>query len=294
MRPTVYLNKELQNDNVYGEVKAVNTAELLGMPVAKKMAQTIISNGKAVHTGSPTYGLLTNKDFFGKMEHELIEQNINYKQRSFNLDDSRFYVDYILDDESKLITINGNTQAGVDDTIVPMIRLTNSYDGTLKKAGYLGFFRKVCNNGLHMTHTRIDFSIKATKGNMETFVPKIDDIVKRFLDNEMYTIKDKIDKMKVSFIDEKQIFNWIEELNKQDKVFRFDKSEENPAPSLNAEIVHDIVVRDALATGTEPNAWLLYSAFNELIHGKLQKNFTDQKELDVKVFNNINQMVGAL
>jgi hypothetical protein len=294
-RETVFLNKEFQNDNVYGDVIAVPTSDYFGgMPVAKKMSQTIISNGTVVHTGSPTYGLLPNKDFFGRMEHELIEQNINYKQRSFNLEESRFYVDYILDDESKIITINGNTQAGVDDTIVPMIRLTNSYDGTLKKAGYLGFFRKVCHNGMHMTHTQIEFSIKATKGNMQSFVPKIDDIVKRFLDNEMYSIKDKIDKMKVCFIDEKKIFDWIKDLNEQDKVFRFDKSDKNDAPSLNSELVHDIVIRDAIATGTEPNAWLVYSAFNELIHGKLQKNFTDQKALDTKVFNTINQMVGAL
>lgn len=293
MKQTIYLNKELQTDNVYGDVKIVPTAELLGMPVNKKLAQTIISNEKVVHTCSDSYGLLSNKDFFGKMEHELIEQNIGYKTRSFNHDDSRFYVDYILDDESKIITIK-DAQSGIDDTIVPMIRLTNSYDGTLKKAGYLGFFRKVCNNGMHMTHTQIEFSIKATKGNMNTFVPKIDDIVKRFLENEMYGIKDKIDTMKVHLIDEKQIFKWVEDLAKEEKVFRFDISDENPNPSLNSKLVHDIVIRDAVATNSEPNAWLVYSAFNEFIHGKLQKNFVDQKKLDTNVFNNVSRLVGAV
>lgn len=292
MKNTVYLNNESQNDNVYGDVAIVKTEELLGMPVSQKMAQTIISNGKGVHTCSPSYGLLPNKDFFGKMEHELIEQNIGYKTRSFNLDESRFYVDYILDDESKVITIK-DAKTGVDDTIVPMIRLTNSYDGTLKKAGYLGFFRKVCHNGMHMTHSQIEFSIKATKGNMGSFVPKIDDIVKRFLENEMYGIKDKIDIMKVHFIDEKQIFQWIDDLATQEKVFRFDISDDNKNPSLNSKLVHDIVIRDANATDTEPNAWLLYSAFNEVIHGKMKKPFTDQKMLDTKVFNNVSQLVGA-
>lgn len=292
MKNTIYLNKELQNDNVYGEVKAVKTTELLGMPVVNKMAQTIISNGKAVATCSNSYGLLENNSFFGKMEHELIDESINYKTRSFNHDDARFYVDYILDDESKVITVN-QAQTGIDDTIVPMIRLTNSYDGSMKTAGYLGFFRKVCNNGLHMAHTQIEFSVKHTKGNMDVFIPRIDELVKRFLDNELYSITDKIQKMKTHFIDEKQLYQWIEDLSKQEKLFIFEKSKENPAPSLNAEIVHDIVLRDAVATNVEPNAWLLYSAFNELVHGKMKKSFVDQKKADTAIFNNITELVGA-
>ena len=293
MKKTVYLNKEQQDDNLFAQVEAVKTADLLGMPTASKMAQTIISNGKAVTTCSDSYGLLKNIDFFGRMEHELIEEGIQYERRAFNLNDSRFYTDYVLKDDSKVITVLDSKNKGVDDTIVPMIRLTNSYDGSMKTAGYLGFFRKVCHNGMHMTQTQIEFSVKHTKGNMEVFIPRIGELVQRFLDNELYTIKDKIDAMKMHMIDEKQIFQWIEDLNAQDKVFRFDKSEKNNTPSLNSQLVHDIVIRDAIATNSEPNAWLVYSAFNEFIHGKLQKNFVDQRLLDTKVFNNVSQLVGA-
>lgn len=291
MEKSVYLNKTNQDDNVYGKVEIVKTADLLGMPTASKISQTVISNGKAVGTCSPSYGLLTNNDFFGKMEHELIEEGIGYNRRSFNKNDSKFYVDYVLNDDSKVIIVNDQKNSGVDDTIVPMIRLTNSYDGSLKTAGYLGFFRKVCENGLHMTHTQIEFSVKHTKGNMDVFIPKIDDLVKKFLDNEMFTIKDKIEKMKTHFIDEKQIYKWIEELSTQEKVFRFDKSDKNTDPSLNATLIHDIVIRDSLNTGVEPNAWLMYSAFNELIHGKLNKNFVVQKALDTNVFNRVSELV---
>ena len=290
---SAYLNKALQNDNVYGEVNLVPTTELLGMPVASKMAQTVISNGTAVHQCSDGYGLLKNNDFFGKMEHELIEESINYKTRSFNINDSRFYVDYILDDDSKTVLINNNSQKGIDDTIVPMIRLTNSYDGSTKTAGYLGFFRKVCNNGLHMAHTQIEFSIKHTKGNLDVFIPRIDELVQKFMNNEMYTITDKIQKLKTCFIGKDEIYDWIKDLTEHDRVFKFEKSEKNPEPSKNAEIVHNIVLRDALATNVDPNAWLVYSAYNELIHGKLQKSFKDQKSLDRYVFDRTVELVGV-
>lgn len=293
MQNQIYLNKEVQKDNVFNDVSLVDTQSIAQFEALKKVSKAVISNGKLVNFCSPTYSLLQNKDFFGKMEHELIEEGINYKVRSFNYDDARFCVDYILDDDSKVITVNDQKNKGIDDTIVPMIRLVNSYDGSAKTAGYLGFFRKVCNNGLHMATTQLEFRVKHTKNSMALFIPNIEDLVKRFLDNEVYSIKNKIEKMKTHFIGEKQIYEWIEQLSKEEKVFKFEKSDENPEPSLNATIIHDIVVRDANATGVEPNAWLVYSAFNELIHGKLNKRFTDQKELDTRVFNNVSNLVGA-
>lgn len=291
MKNTVYLNKENQDDNLFGDVQIVKTEDLLGYPTASKLAQTVISNGVAVSTCSPSYGLLKNVDFFGRMEHELIEESINFKRRAFNKNESQFFTDYILEDDSKIITVLDSKNKGVDDTIVPMIRLTNSYDGSMKTAGYLGFYRKVCMNGMHMTHTQIEFSVKHTKGNMEVFIPKIGELVKRFMDNEMFTITDKIEKMRTHFIGEDQLNKWIQDLATQEKVFKFEKSDKNEAPSLNAELVHNIILRDSIATNTEPNAWLVYSAFNELIHGKLNKNFVVQKDLDTRVFNNVAELV---
>lgn len=297
-KDSVYLNKETQNDNVYGNVELVNTSDMFGgRDVASKMVKTVISNDRVVSTCSASYGLLTNKDFFGKMEHELIEEGINYKTRSFNHNDSRYSVDYILDDDSKVIVVNDQKSAGVDDTLVPMIRLTNSYDGSAKTAGYLGFFRKVCHNGLHMATTQMEFKVKHTKGNMEVFIPKIGDLVQRFLDNEVYSINDKIKKMKAHLIEHDQIQEWIADLAEQDKIFkpiaisRAKETEGDEVVTKTAQLVEDILLRDTLATGVEPNAWLIYSAFNEVIHGKLQNVFEKQKQMDTRVFNSISEMV---
>ena len=227
MAERIFLNRENQNDNIFGSVEMVDTKDFFGgREIASKMDKVIISNNRVVHACSPSYGLLTNQDFFGKMEEELVLEGLQFKTRSFNHNDSRFSVDYILDDDSKIITVNDQRNNGIDDTIVPMIRLTNSYDGSLKTAGYLGFFRKICHNGMHMTTTQLEFKVKHTKGKMKLFIPNIEQLVQSFLSNEMFFIQDKIQKMKTHFIDEKQIESWIKELAKQDRVWA-DNSEEN-------------------------------------------------------------------
>ena len=313
MSERVYLNREIQNDNVFGSVEMFDTKDFFGgREIASKMDKVIISNNKVVNTCSSSYALLDNQDFFGRMEEELALEGLKYQTRSFNHNDSRFSVDYILNDESKLITVNDQKNNGIDDTIVPMIRLTNSYDGSLKTAGYLGFFRKICHNGMHMTTTQLEFKVKHTKGKMNLFIPNIEQLVQRFLSNEMFFIQDKIQKMKTHFIDEKQIESWIKELAKQDRVW-VDNSEENylmrlreaeesgedlskviPAKqSQNIEIVKNILIRDAETTGVEPNAWLLYSAFNEFIHSSTSQVFAKQKELDTRVFNSVAEIAGA-
>ena len=313
MAERVYLNREIQNDDVFGSVEMFDTKDFFGgREIASKMDKVIISNNKVVNTCSSSYALLDNQDFFGRMEEELALEGLKYQTRSFNHNDSRFSVDYILNDESKLITVNDQKNNGIDDTIVPMIRLTNSYDGSLKTAGYLGFFRKICHNGMHMTTTQLEFKVKHTKGKMNLFIPNIEQLVQRFLSNEMFFIQDKIQKMKTHFIDEKQIESWIKELAKQDRVW-VDNSEENylmrlreaeesgedlskviPAKqSQNIEIVKNILIRDAETTGVEPNAWLLYSAFNEFIHSSTSQVFAKQKELDTRVFNSVAEIAGA-
>ena len=313
MAERIFLNRENQNDNVFGSVEMVDTKDFFGgIEVASKMDKVIISNNRVVNACSSSYGLLTNQDFFGKMEEELELEGLQFKTRSFNHNDSRFSVDYILDDDSKIITVNDQKNNGIDDTIVPMIRLTNSYDGSLKTAGYLGFFRKICHNGLHMTTTQLEFKVKHTKGKMKLFIPNIEQLVQSFLSNEMFSIQDKIQKMQTHFIDEKHIENWIKELAKQERVW-IDNSEENylkrlqkaeqsgkdiskvsPAKdSPNIETVKSILIRDAETTGVEPNAWLLYSAFNEFIHSNTSQVFTNQKELDTRVFNSVAEIAGT-
>lgn len=311
MRNAIYLNRKNQNDNIYTDVKMEKTADYFGgKEVASKATNVILSNNKVVHFCSDTYGLLTNQEFFGKMERELIDEGIGYEMRSFNHNDSRFSVDFVLKDDSKVIVVNDQKNSGVDDTLVPMLRLTNSYDGSTKTAGHLGFFRKVCHNGLHMAETQLEFKVRHTKGNMELFIPNIEALVRRFLDNEFYSINEKIKRMKAHIIDENQIEQWIKDLAKQERVWvdngekryleRLDKATKEgkdlskvvgASESPNVGIVRDILLRDANNTGVEPNAWLVYSAFNEFIHSFEGRVFEKNKDVDTRVFNSVSELV---
>ena len=74
-------------------------------------------------------------------------------------------------------------------------------------------------------------------------------------------------------------------------LFKFEASEKNPEPSLNARIIMEGIEREADILGVKPNLWLGYNAFNELLHDKLKKTFEQQKNIDSKIFDTVLEMV---
>jgi hypothetical protein len=71
------------------------------------------------------------------------------------------------------------------------------------------------------------------------------------------------------------------------KLFKFEASEKNPAPSLNAKLIIEGVQKEARMLGTEANKWLVYNAMNELLHTKLKKTFEQQKNADTNIFETL-------
>jgi hypothetical protein len=67
-------------------------------------------------------------------------------------------------------------------------------------------------------------------------------------------------------------------------IFKYEASDKNPEPSANARFIFDVVERETRMLNTQPNQWIVYNAFNELIHGKLKKTFDQQRTLDEKLF----------
>lgn len=96
-----------------------------------------------------------------------------------------------------------------------MLRFKNSYDGSEKTSGHFGFYRKVCSNGLHVSQTEIEFSIKHSKNNTDLIMPRLHHLFDKFLDNEFYTIVRKFDKMKeIKIFDTKEFVRDILEKNR--------------------------------------------------------------------------------
>lgn len=277
-------NSKLQQDDVFVSNKLVNLADLTGMPSRKGLEQAVISEGKIVNVVSDAYGHLPNDKFFLQVEEKLINADVHYLTRSINRDNRSFVVDYILNDDSYHIDVKNRA-----DKIKPMLRFTNSYDGSCKTSGHFGFFREVCSNGLHVLHSDIGFSVKHKGDIVEIILPEISYIISRFMDNEYYTLKRKFEVLAETPI--KDISHFVKLTCDELKIFMFASSEKNPAPSLNARTVIDTINREAKLLGETPNLWLGYNAFNEVLHGKLKKTFEGQRKDDVKLFDHVMQMV---
>lgn len=277
---SIYLKKELQNDNVYVKSELVSLSKVTGLKTRKGLEQALISESEIVNIVSNQYGHLPNEKFFADVEVKLIDAGLNYKTRSINRDNRSFAVDYILDDENFVVKVKNDK-----DNIVPMLRFTNSYDGSCKTSGHFGFFREVCSNGLHVAESFVGFSVKH-KGNIaEVVLPEIGLLVEKFMSNEYYDLSRKFEVLAERPI--KDLEGFVKLTADKLKLFTYESSEKNPLPSLNARTVLDTIRREANLLDEKPNLWLGYNAFNELLHGKLKKTFENQKQLDNKIFNSI-------
>lgn len=283
MNQNLFLNKPLQDDNVFVNSELISLSQLTGKPTRKGLEKAIISEGTIVNVVSNSYGHLPNEKFFYEVESKLIDAEINYKTRSINRENRSFAVDYILEDESFHINIKNGL-----DKLTPMLRFVNSYDGSCKTSGHFGFFRQVCSNGLHVAHSNIGFSVKH-KGDVATVVlPEIKQLIAKFMDNEFYSLHRKFEVLAETPIQDLQEF--VKYTCDKLALFQYEASEKNPEPSLNARLVLDAINRESKLLAERPNLWLGYNAFNEVLHGKLKKTFEAQKQLDAKVFEHTLQM----
>lgn len=272
-----FLNKKLQNDDVFISNYIDDLSQITSMPCRRGLEKGIVCGGVLVNTVSKGYGYLPNENFFRQVEHKLHDEQIRYVTRSINRNNCSFAVDYILSDDRYQVTVKNGT-----DRIRPMLRFTNSYDGSCKTAGYFGFFREVCSNGLHVSESKIGFSVKHRGDMLNVVLPEISLLVEKFMENEFYSLKRKFE-----VLAERPISNlddFVKVTAENFKLFQFECSEKNPGPSLNARTVLETIERESQFLNTDPNLWIGYNAFNSILHGKLKKPFGAQKNLDAKIF----------
>jgi hypothetical protein len=269
-----------RQDNVLVDSKVVPMQDLTGISSRRGLENAIICENQIVNVVSNSYGHLPNEKFFLGVEEKLIDADIYYQQRSINRDNRSFVVDYILADDRYKIEVKGDK-----DILRPMLRFVNSYDGSCKTSGSFGFWRKVCDNGLHVAQTHIGFSVKHSGAIVDIVMPKLDEIVGQFMDNEFFTLKRKFE-----VLAERPVYNledYVKVTAKSLGLFKYEASDKNPEPSANARFIFDVVERETRQLNTQPNQWIVYNAFNELIHGKLKKTFDQQRTLDEKLFESV-------
>ncbi len=279
LNQSLYLKegKALQNDNVFVKSSVISLSQATGMATRKGLECAVVSENQIVNVVSDGYGHMPNEKFFYEVERKLIDADVQYLTRSINRENRSFAVDYILNDDRYIVKVKNGK-----DELRPMLRFVNSYDGSCKTSGSFGFFRKVCSNGLHVAQTVVGFSLKHRGSIVEIVMPEIKTLVNKFIENEFYQLSRKFEVLAEKPIHDVQ--GWVKATAEHFKLFQFESSEKNPAPSLNARTVIESIYRESGLLAESPNMWIGYNAFNELLHGKLKKTFTQQAEIDGRIF----------
>ena len=277
----------LRQDDVYPELQIIEGEEFTNKFGRTKTGwdKAIYSNNTLVNIVGRNYSVLSNQNYFGEIEKQLKEKDINTMIRAVNRDNRAFCVDHILaDDRYAVIVKNGK------DEIRPMMSYTTSYDGSTKTQGHFGFFRKVCGNGLHVATSEIGFSLKR-RGDLDYIViGEVEKLIEKFMDNEFYEIKKKFEVLAETPL--KDVSGYVKMVCDKTGIFQFEKSEENKEPSKMAETVIQLIKREAKQLDVEPNAWLGYNGFNSVIHD-MKKTFNAQFGWDSKLFDYNMELVGA-
>lgn len=276
---------KLAQGNLFVNPRLESLSKLTGYDTDDRIDSAMIitdpvtGKDKMINVVSQKYGHLPNEKFVPLIEERLESAGITFMRQSINRNNEAFAIDYILDDENMHINIKNGK-----DVIKPMIRVLNSYNGSSKTEGHFGFFRQVCTNGLHTASTKYNFAIRH-RGNMEEIViPKIEELIVAFMDNEYYSLHKKFEVLAEKPITDVEGF--VKYTLGATGLLKYGKSEKNPDdPSIGAQFIIDVINNEAKELGTKPNLWLGYNAFNEYIHTQNQQVFMLQERADHKLFN---------
>jgi len=282
--------KRTITDNVYPTVAKMKLSDISDYPGNSKCSHVIISNGVVVNSVSGTYGLLKNEDFFKVVEDKLKEEHINFEAKYKAINNSHFAVDYILDGEVEIKGNNARVAGG--DKIQPKIRLINSYDGSSPTLGFLGFYRKVCENGLHALKYEVDFRFKHREGNLKKAMPSLHQMIEKYKETEGIKLISRFEVLAEQQVKTTDLEAVVKNIADSTKLFKFEKSDENISPSKNAQFVLDKIAFEADHFKTVPNKWLVYNAFNEWLNNdernsKLENHRVD---LDAKLFATVESL----
>lgn len=134
-------NTNQKLEQLYAPVSKVELKTILpGKSFPRASDHAILDkDGNILSFCSSSYNLRDNSTLYKPVEDLLDNSKIPFQRQIKIMDGTKFYVDYIIRERVKSLTVND---------ILPKFSIWNSYDGTLKTTMKFGFFRVVCSNGL--------------------------------------------------------------------------------------------------------------------------------------------------
>lgn len=217
-----------------------------------------------VNACSKNYQIIRNEDIFKPLKEHL-DSNFAIEERIIHRGYSKFYVDYVIKDKSFAVIPK--------DSVLPKIRVMNSYDGSLKFSFNFGFHRLVCSNGLSVPIQGLSsktIKIMHTPGAIGRW-DKIVELAKEFLDESKNLIQGYKDMAAIKLTFD-QALEKIEYIVKHTK-----------APSKQKE---QMVARleEERKMGLPLSNWLVYNAVNyQLNHGEAKMMPHKVEKLDNQI-----------
>lgn len=165
--------REKEKD-LYKPIEKIKLSELLPnhtFPPGNEYA--IADNrGNILNFCSEVYSPRPNVEIFPQIEKELTSAGLEFKKKIHIIGNSKFYVDYIIMERMKTLSIND---------VFPRMQIMNSYDGCCKFRREFGFYKLLCSNGLSRPTEKVSsVSFKHTKNNDDE-IKKTIEVTKGFI-----------------------------------------------------------------------------------------------------------------
>jgi hypothetical protein len=257
------------------DVKLVNTEEAFGMKANNDVSKAVIANikgeNKILNVCSEKYCLVPNNEIFLPIEMALTEKGIKYEAKYNMVDNSKFYADYIIKEESMKIS------DGFNDTVYPKISVTHSYNGLLKYKISVGYFRMVCSNGLVIPIKDYENNFAKMGKHTEKLNNTLHEffmVFERFL-NDTTTIGKEFQKL-----NDKVVFNISDRLNSV--------AEKTAYPVRLVDVANEIINKELTKYETPKTDLLIYNGMNEaLMTADISMHPEFRTKIDSEVFQHI-------
>ena len=223
--------------------------------------QIVLTGNQLLGVHGSAYTLISNRELINPFVQELNSMfgEDGYTVSVNNFNNRRFDYRFIVDTENINVSKNDNVRV--------MLKITNSYDGSVRNKGEVSYYRQICSNGLHAWVADDNIVLKKhTSGN----ILLTSDLGKAF--EESKTKVEQFKKMHERILTEDE----IEMMNLQVEQFK-------AFPKKKIEMVGSIIQKEQKLLGVDgPTAWLYYNAVNNIIEHEIPSSYflSDKEKLD--------------
>lgn len=265
--------KQKPYDHLLFPVRKVEADTLTNLPIlaSRHSHATVMTdekgNDQIIAFVGDSYSLVKNEDLLKPLD-AMLSRNFDIEIKSTHSNYSRFSTSFIIKNKGQDIVVG--------DTIYPMVKIQNSYDGRLRLNIQLGFHRLVCSNGMTAP-------IGEVKKLNSIHTESVQDTVKKYLEVVEDFLAEAFEHMKLyNPLVEKKIDATV----MQETIERVIKGTKFPKRQI--ETAMDIIEHEAKELKQPLSHWLVYNGLNSVIYDEdYGVDMTKADKVDEQILNNL-------